>query len=239
MAADVYELTMDAPGMNALSSAHMTGLLRRLAEADERPLLLTGTGKAFSAGLDLREVAGLDRAGMERFLLLLDDLIDALWTYPAPTVACVNGHAIAGGCVLVLCCDGRIARADPTIRIGLNEVPLGLEFPPKILALVRHRLSPRWIERLLLEGTLHDPATAQRLGFVDEVTADAPARARALLAELAARPRATYAATKRALHAGVLDLTDTQRRDFRERVVPAWVTPAVKAGVRAALERRR
>src|SRR5215472_2244170 len=136
MPLDPYELRLEAPGKNALSTALMRHIVDQVRSAAGRPILITGAGDAFSAGLNLKEVAGLDRPGMEAFLGLLDDVIDALYGHPAPTVACVNGHAIAGGCVVALCCDARVAVDDPRVRIGLTEVPLGLEFPPKILELV-------------------------------------------------------------------------------------------------------
>src|SRR5215467_7186523 len=153
MSGDVYELTISGPGRNALSSVLMEHLIGEVRAAGGRPLLLTGAGGVFSAGLNLKEVAALDHAGMTRFLGLLDDLIDALYGYPGPTVAAVNGHAIAGGCMLVLCTDLRIGADDPAIRIGLNEVPLGLEFPPKLLALARARVPPRSLERRSEEHT--------------------------------------------------------------------------------------
>lgn len=157
---DTVVLTMAGPGRNALGEALMSNLIAQTRAAAGRPLLVTGAGTTFSAGLNLKEVAALDEIGMKRFLALLDDLIDALYTYPGPTVACVNGHAIAGGCIITLCCDLRIIADDAAIRIGLNEVPLGLEFPPKLIELVRRRISRRWIDRVILEGALHDPHTA-------------------------------------------------------------------------------
>jgi len=238
MSSDVYELTISGPGRNALSSALMEHLIGELRAAAGRPLLLRGAGGAFSAGLNLKEVATLDQAGMTRFLGLLDDLIDALYGYPGPTVAAVNGHAIAGGCMLLLCCDLRIGVDDPTVRIGLNEVPLGLEFPPKLLALARSRVPPRSLERVVLEGALHDPRTALALGLLDEIAPDAQTAARAALERLAASPRAEYVATKQALRRGLLDLSEAQRRYFREHIVPAWCAPAVKARVGAVLSRR-
>jgi len=238
MAADVHELVISGPGLNALSSALMERLEQEVAGAAGRPLLVSGAGKAFSAGLDLKEVAALDRSGMARFLGLLDALVDALFDYPGPTVACVNGHAIAGGCMLALCCDLRIAVDDAAVRIGLNEVPLGLEFPPKLLALARRRVPPRSLERVVLEGALHDPRTALALGLVDEVASDPRAAAAAALARLAESPRAEYVAAKRALRAGALVLSDAERRHYQEHVVSAWCTPAVKERVRAVLARR-
>ena len=239
MTSDVYELTISAPGRNALSSVLMERMIAELRAAAGRPLLLIGAEGAFSAGLNLKEVATLDLAGMTRFLGLLDDLVDALYGYPGPTVACVNGHAIAGGCMLVLCCDLRVVADDPALRIGLNEVPLGLEFPPKLLALVQRRVSRRSLERVALEGALHDPRSALQLGLVDEVASDAHAAARAALVRLATSPRAEYVATKQALRCGALDLSEEQRRYFREHIVPAWCAPAVKARISAALKPAR
>jgi len=215
---------------------HLIGELRAPVPP---PLLLRGAGGASSAGLNPTELATLDQAGMTRFLGLLDDLIDALYGYPGPTVAAVNGHAIAGGCMLLLCCDLRIGVDDPTVRIGLNEVPLGLEFPPKLLALARSRVPPRSLERVVLEGALHDPRAALALGLLDEIAPDAQTAARAALERLAASPRAEYVATKQALRRGLLDLSEAQRRYFREHIVPAWCAPAVKARVDAALRSRR
>ena len=239
MAPEVYELTLSAPSRNALGTTVMQGLLAALREAGGRPLLLAGAGGAFSAGLDLKEVASLDRDGMERFLTLLGDVVDALFDYPGPAVACVDGHAIAGGCILALCCDLRVGTDDGALRIGLNEVALGLEFPPKLMALVRYRVPPRALERVVLEAGLHDPHTALALGLLYEVAADARAVARRHVERLGAHPRAVYVATKRALRAGALAQSAEQVRYFRETVVPAWCAPVVKERVRATLASRR
>src|SRR5690606_9804653 len=102
------ELTIQGPGKNALGRELMGSLLAQLREADGEPLLLTGAGDAFSAGLNLKELLELDEAGMDGFRRLLGELSAALFDYPGPTVALVNGHAIAGGCVLALCCDWRV-----------------------------------------------------------------------------------------------------------------------------------
>ena len=130
-----------------------------------------------------------------------------------------------------------MATDDATARIGLNEVALGLEFPPKILELVRRRVSPGAIDRVVLEAALHDPRMALHLGLVDEVAADVAAAARAALTRLAAAPRVEYVATKRSLR-GTLDLTADQRRYFQEHIVPAWCAPAAKDRVTAVLKRR-
>jgi len=132
-------IALSAPGKNALSSELMTWIVDRLAEAGGEPLLVTGAGDAFSAGLNLKEVLTLTPSSAERFLDALERLVQALYEYPGPTVAYVNGHAIAGGCVVALACDLRVGLASESARIGLNEVPLGLRFPPKTWRMVTRR----------------------------------------------------------------------------------------------------
>ena len=132
----MFEIRMEHPAKNALGSELVGWLGERLDEAEDRPILLTGTGDAFSAGLNLKEVATLGPGEMPNFLQGMDRLCERLFHHPAPTVACVNGHAIAGGCVLVQCCDHRVATANPRTKIGLNEVAIGVCFPTRILSLI-------------------------------------------------------------------------------------------------------
>src|SRR6202042_707140 len=191
----VIEILLEGPAKNALGTRTMTHLLDRLRDAAGAPVLLRGAGDSFSAGLNLREVAALDERGMERFLRQLEECFAALYLYPGPTVACINGHAIAGGCVLALCCDHRVASSAPEIKIGLNEVALGLRFPPRTLAIVRDRVPRRHRAEVFLGAGLFSPARALDLGLLDEVVDDAPAVAHARLAALAAHPAKAYADT--------------------------------------------
>jgi len=231
------DLVMTAPGKNALSTELMADILARVRAGNGDPLLVTGAGDAFSAGLNLKEVASLELDGMRRFLQLLEDMVQALFEYPGPTVAAVNGHAIAGGCVIALCCDYRVATRDPKTRIGLNEVALGVQFPPKVLGMTRRRVPPRSLERVVLEAGLHDPETAYALGLVDELADDCLGTARARLERLAAHPRAAYVATKRGIR-GSLALTPAEQREFDDVLVPSWVAPDAKDRMRAALGKR-
>jgi enoyl-CoA hydratase/carnithine racemase len=235
----MIEIHLDGPGKNALGTAHMEATRERLRAAGGAPVLLTGAGDAFSAGLDLKEVVGLDAPGMRRFLELLEDLVATLFAYPGPTVAAVNGHAIAGGCVLALCCDHRIARAEPRLRIGLNEVALGVPFPPRTLAAVVHRVPPRSRDEVLLGAELHGVEAALRLGLIDEIAADPVARARERLTLLASHPAEAYAATKLTLRAALVAASDVHTRHLHDTIVPAWYAPAARARLTDALRPRR
>lgn len=233
----MFEIVLSGPGKNALGSTMMKELLGKLDEAAGRPVLVTGEGNTFSAGLDLKEVMSLDTQGMERFLDLLVRMMDAWYTYPAPTVALLNGHAIAGGAVLALTCDYRVAKRDPAARIGLNEVALGLRFPPSLLTLARNRLPPQHLETVIFGAKLHDPDAALVLGLVDEVANDARAAAEGALAALAAHPADAYAFTKKALHPSFFD--ERAERAFVTDGLSAWTSPELKAKIAQMLDRSK
>ena len=228
---------MDHPPVNAMGTKLMTWLRGELREAGGAPILLTGKGKAFSAGLDIAEVASLDLDGLRAFLGLLDDLVIDLYTYPGPVVALVNGHAIAGGCVLSLCSDFRVAPAGTKARIGLNEVALGLRFPPAVMALVRDRIPRRTLEEAILGAEVHDAENAARLGFIDEVADDAERVARERLALLESHSQSAYAATKRTIREPAMRTARAERHAWFEAQLPAWTSAEVRERLVARIAR--
>ncbi|MBX3226584.1 MAG: enoyl-CoA hydratase/isomerase family protein [Labilithrix sp.] len=233
---DATTIILSGPGKNSLSTALMQRALEQVRAAKDAPIFLTGDGDAFSAGLNLKEVSTLDVAGMTTFLTALEELVKALYEHPAPVVAWVNGHAIAGGCVLALCCDVRVMTAREDARIGLNEVALGLRFPPLTFAMARARLTAPNLERVLLESALYPASEARHLGLVDVIGEEA--QARAILATMASHPRDIYAATKLLLRPR-LDVSDADRRRFADDTIPYWASPERRAAMLAVLEKRK
>lgn len=234
----VFEIHFDHPRRNALNDASLDWLDGQLELADGRPLLLSGREDAFSAGLDLRHVArlsGSDPAGMSRFLGRVDAVMTRLFLYPGPTVAAVDGHAIAGGCVLALACDHRVARDDPAIRIGLNEVALGACYPPRILRLVHERIPRSHFTEVVLGARLFEPARALELGLLDELAKDARRVGHARAEELGAHPASNYALTKRSLREPVVAVGDEEQRRFEEQGVAQWTSPELRERVLAVL----
>jgi enoyl-CoA hydratase/carnithine racemase len=232
-------ITLEGRGRNALGTAIMERLLAELRDAAGAPILITGAPGAFSAGLDLKEVGALEGEAMSTFLRLLERTMSALYLYPGPTAAAVNGHAIAGGCVITLCCDVRVAADDPSIKIGLNETALGLRFPPRTLALCRARLDKRDETEVLLGAALYSPHDALRVGIVDSVSSDPLSVARARLEALAAHPRAIYAQNKRDLRGTEQALaTDDALDRWLVESTALWTAPELRARIAKVLERR-
>lgn len=229
-------IVLSGAGKNALSIALMQRALHELREARDEPVFLTGDGDAFSAGLNLKELSTLDVDGMSTFLNALEELVKALYEHPAPVVAYVNGHAIAGGCVLALAADLRVMTARDGVRIGLNEVALGLRFPPLTFAMVRARLGTPAVERVLLEAELHRAPEAKALGIVDVIGEEAEARS--MLTKLAAHPRDIYAATKLVLRPRLV-LSDEDRAHFTDDTIPYWASPTMRQEMLALLNRAK
>lgn len=229
-------IILSGAGKNSLSTALMQRTLAEVRDAKDEPIFLTGDGDAFSAGLNLKEVSSLDVAGMTTFLGTLEELVKALYEHPAPVVAWINGHAIAGGCVLALCADIRVMTAREGVRIGLNEVALGLRFPPLTFAMARARLTAPALERVLLESALYEAEDARALGLVD-VVGEEPV-ARMMMSKLASHPRDIYAATKLLLRPR-LEIAEEDRRRFREDTIPYWASPERRAALLSVLEKRR
>lgn len=235
------QITVAGPGMNALGSTLMADLIQQIDAAGDAPLLLVGEGRAFSAGLDLKEVLDLDTARMGHFLELLERLTLTLFRHPAPTVAAVHGHAIAGGAVIARMCDVVLAPEAGRGRIGLNEVALGLRFPPRLLRALQYRIPRRHQTEVFLGAGLFRAPDAYRVGLVDVLTNDpdpAAVRAEAItrLAALAAHPADAYAYAKRAMQADIPVPSPAERDEFVADALDVWAGPRIKQTIRTLLK---
>jgi enoyl-CoA hydratase/carnithine racemase len=167
----VRELRLDRPPANALSLELIVALRKAVETASHdgaRALVLSGSPGRFSAGLDVPLLLTLDRAGIAEVWRELYALLRALALSPIPIAAAITGHATAGGTVLPLYCDWRVA-AQGDWKIGLNEVQVGLPLPPVVFVALRRLLGPRQAERLAVGGLLISPDEALKVGLVDEL----------------------------------------------------------------------
>jgi enoyl-CoA hydratase len=179
-------------------------LLAALAEAGSdqgvRAVVLTGAGKFFCGGFDLGQLERRVEAEARDNLLyrsLFRDAFTALLGFAKPTIAMLNGHAIAGGLVMLLACDYRLG-LDADYKIGLNEVAIGAAFPRAAHEIVALRLTHAQASELMLGAALYPAAQALRLGVVDELLPAATFSDTVLrrAARLGAFPRQAYAHTK-------------------------------------------
>lgn len=227
----VTVLTLDRPPANALDHDVMQALcdlLPRLRSC--AALVLTGSGRFFSAGLDLLEVVGYEGAQAEAFAAAFDDAIAGLFALPVPVVAAVNGHAVAGGAVLAACADFRLL-ADGEARAGLTEILVGVPFPTSALEAVRFSCAGAYLPELLLRGQTYSGAAAIERRLADRLlpAAEVLPQALALATELGARPGPAYAASKRALRAEAVSRMEAARAGGSDPVWTTWRTPETRA----------
>jgi enoyl-CoA hydratase len=232
---DVAVLRLESGKVNAIGPAfleQLNGLLDSLGDA--KAAVVVGRGNSFSAGLDLPALVELDRPAMRAFIGRFDATMLRLWELPIPLVAAVNGHAIAGGCVLALQADVRLA-ADRDARIGLNETQLGIGLPAVVLETLRAQVPPQSVPAIALEGRLFSPREALQVGLVHEVVPEADlydkalARARSLAALWPAGVRSVKWALRSPVSARIRELDATQS----EKWVDSWLSaePILRATV--------
>lgn len=215
-------------------------LRREMHDARTAPInavILTGTGSAFSAGVDLFRVVNDGPDYGQRFLPVLDAFLEAALTLPKPMIAAINGHAIAGGCILAACCDHRIM-VDGNGRIGVPELAVGVPFPALPLQIMAARLADGPLRDLVFTGRTVQVDEAKALRLIDE---KCPAgmlidRAMDVARRLAAIPAGTFALTKEAFYAPILDRAKSLS-DLNARVVEAWMRQDTYDTIRAYLER--
>jgi enoyl-CoA hydratase len=203
LAPGVRLLTLNRPPANAINRELGRALYDECTAAAQdkavRAVIVTGAGRFFCGGLDLRELVG-DRAPLGQLASARSDGVFALWALPKPTVAMINGHAIAGGGVIALACDFRIT-CQGSHKMGLNEVSIGLGFPTGAFEIARLALGSHAVRRVLLEAKLYDVESARELGMVDEVVEPNALETRSLelAARLAAHGQLAYAHTKKTM----------------------------------------
>ena len=220
-----------------LGEAFVGEMADAAAAAPIKAVIVTGTGSSFSAGVDLFRLINDGPGYGRRFLPVLDSLLQSALTLPKPLVAAINGHAIAGGCILAACCDHRIM-VEGAGRIGIPELAVGVPFPALPLQIMSARLGDGALRDLVLTGRTVLIDEAKALGLIDE---KCPAgmlldRALEVAQRLASIPSGAFALTKEAFYSPILQRT-AQLADLNARVVEAWMQPHTYDTIRAYLDR--
>lgn len=131
-------------------------------------VLTSANNKFFSIGFDIPELYELDKSEMKDFYTTFNKLSIDIYTFPKPTVAAISGHAIAGGCILTLCCDYRIISEGKKF-MGLNEIKLGLPVPYPADCVLRDIVDTRTARDIMEEGEFYLPEKSLEIGIVDQV----------------------------------------------------------------------
>lgn len=241
----IATLTLNRPDKrNAISFDLIDDLLRGLEEVQQSPaqvLIITGAGKAFCSGMDLenlKQLSGRTPEQNRHDSETMAGLFRTLYDFPKPTIAAVNGAAIAGGTGLATLCDFTLAV--PEAKFGYTEVRIG--FVPAIVStFLLRQIGEKQARDLLLTGRLFDVQEAHRLGLVNEVLPPERLmpRARELASQLMENSPTSLAFTKRLLsdHAK-LDLDRQIAAAIRENA-EIRNTSDFREGISSFLEKRK
>ena len=219
----------------------LTTALEDAAAGSSRVLVLTGAGEAFCSGLDLSalqtmrsEDAALHRADAER----LARLFLALYELPIPTIAAVNGPAIAGGTGLAIICDFTLATS--AAKFGFTEVRIGF-IPALVSAFLALQVGHKRSMDLLLTGRIFDAEEALKLGLVNEIVApeELAQRAKTLADTLLASSPQALGAIKRLIAAQNKEWLTVAIVDAIDASAAARATANFREGIAAFLEKRK
>ncbi|XP_055596907.1 enoyl-CoA delta isomerase 1, mitochondrial-like [Uranotaenia lowii] len=234
-------VTLNRPPVNSLNLDLLKAISETLDDLQNnksRGMILTSSSKSvFSAGLDIMEMYKQKPERMKEFWSTLQDVWFKLYGSPFATVAVINGHSPAGGCLLSMCCEYRVML--PKFTIGLNETQLGIVAPTWFMATMRNTISRRDAELALTLGTLFSTDEALNVGMIDEIVQskeEGIARATAFLDRFKKISPQARSMTKQALRSkDIMELEDNRSQDI-DLFIYAVTQPKVQKGLELYLE---
>jgi len=238
---EIALLRLRHPPANALDLEFMEAILGGIADAessDARALVVTGENNVFSAGADLFRILEEGSDYIARAGATMSRVFERLFTLPKPTVAAVNGHAIAGGSIIACACDYRISSSGDH-RLGFSELAVGVPFPRWALEILRFGVGWKNVRDLALMARTVSVDDARVVGIVDEIVPPEQLAERALAAakRLARVPRGTYAVTKAALIAPAAARVSQLGTAHDDEVARLWSSEEVHEKIREFLRR--
>ncbi|HIJ56964.1 MAG TPA: enoyl-CoA hydratase/isomerase family protein [Deltaproteobacteria bacterium] len=229
----IVTLSLNRGKVNPLNGGVVEEILSCLnaLEGDSavKAVILTGQGKFFSFGFDVPELLTYSREAFSDFLTKFTNLYSYMFLYPKPIIAALNGHTIAGGCMLALACDRRIMISGKS-KISLNEVDLGVPVFTGITEILRFCVGSRNATEILYSGTLYSPEQAYSLGLVDEVvsTDDLTGEANKAASDLANKPWPAFNGIKSLLRKPILQDIEQREKASIMKFVDIWYSDSTR-----------
>lgn len=228
-------LTLAHGKANALDTEFCNALADRfdaLRSDPAKAVVIIAEGKIFSAGVDLKRLSEGGADYVRQFLPSLHRLYEAVYFHPKPVVAAINGHAVAGGCILAACADRRIM-AFGSGRIGVTELLVGVPFPPLAFEVVRSAVPERFLAEVTYSGATYDTDAALERGWIDETAEpdELMEDALAVAQELAELSPLAFAQTKEQIRQPARDRV-AQSGAVEKAVTEIWCAPETLARIR-------
>lgn len=223
-------LTLARDKVNAINETLLDDINSELdkleTDTNVSAVVLTGREKFFSFGFDVPELLSLSEEGLRRFLTKHTALLLRLFTFSKPVIAAVNGHATAGGCMLIMACDFRVA-AEGRAKIGLNEIDLGVSVFGGSAEMLRYWAGNWCAETILNEGKLYSVVQAANLGMIDAIVE--PERLMSVATdkarEFGGKPKAAYRAIKKLMRGRLAASIAKGEQEALDAFIETWYSP--------------
>jgi len=186
-------------------------------------IILTGEGKFFTFGFDIPEFLGYPKDDFIRYLTKFTDLYTYLFVYPKPVIAALNGHTVAGGCMLAISCDYRIMVPEKA-KIALNEINFGSSLFAGSVEIMKLLIGQRKAETAVYSGAMYSPEEALELGLIDRIVSpdELETEARKMAEEYASKDGAAFKSIKGLLRKTLADDFAQKEKDSILEFVDIW-----------------
>ncbi len=206
---------------------------------DVHSLVLTSENdKFFSIGLDIPQLYNLTREDFQLFFHDFNQFCIDLLSFPKPTFAAITGHAIAGGCILTLCCDYRII-AEGRKLMGLNEVKLGVPVPYPAACILPYLVGDRNAREMMYTGKFYSPEEAFSMGLVDEVVPIEQVQSMSIeeATTLSAGSAQAFAQIKMSHLEPIKTHIEKRLEDKEQRFIDRWYSDETRHNLKEAIEK--
>jgi 3,2-trans-enoyl-CoA isomerase len=214
----IAKIALNRGKVNAINERvveELTDCFRRLScDLDVKAIIFTGEGKFFTFGFDIPEFLSYSKESFIRYLTKFTGLYTDIFLYPKPVIAALNGHTIAGGCMLAIACDYRIMVGGRT-KISLNEINFGSSLFAGSVVMTQLLLGQRKSENALLSGAMYSAEEACQMGLIDQTSSEIDLEAEAIKIALqyAAKDEAAFRSIKKLLRGPIAEEIMKRERD--------------------------
>ena len=223
----IAEVTLKRGKVNAVNGQvvdEIAGCFENLeGKRDVQAVIFTAEGPFFSFGFDIPEFLSYSKKSFLSFLKKFTGLYTYLFTYPKPVVAALNGHAIAGGCMLALACDYRVM-VSGRAKVSLNEITFGSSVFAGSVAMLKFLVGGKNAQAALYDGTMYSAETALHLGMIDQVSSQERLLedARGVAKHMGAKDAAAFRSIKGLLRASVAEEMVKEEDASVQQFVEIW-----------------
>jgi len=233
----IATLTLRRGKVNALNGAvvnQLRGTLKTLeGDPEVKAIILTGAGKFFSFGFDVPEFLSVTKEQFTEYLTSFTELYTYVFLYPKPIVAALNGHTIAGGCMLALACDYRVMVSGKA-KISLNEIGFGSSVFSGSVEMLRFWVGGANATAILFSGAMYTAEEAKTLGLVQEVVTEGELMDKAdkVASDFASKHPPAFASIKSLLRKNIAKEMRNQERDAIKEFVDIWYSESTWANLK-------